>query len=350
MAKTITEVDTATDTFEIWVNRTNEVINTVANEVLTANTNANGAQVTGNSFLNGVFGSNTISVATSLRGGNVQSTTVLNVGSNVSIGTGNTLFISTGTTNAVANATTLLHQNSTFTHTTSITGSVAVAGSNTTTVNTLIVSLGTTSVNTQINSTAVSISNSTVTFDLTKPLASEVSDGGYYLNANGSWALIDVTEGGANQQVLFNDSGSSNGESTFTYNKANNTMQVTGTAIVSGTMDVSGVFDDTAANAVSQTLTDATTVNWNTASGRVATVTLGGNRTMAAPTNLKIGTYILSVIQDGTGSRTLTWNSVFKWPGGIAPTLTTTASARDVFSFFSDGTNMYGSMSIPNAS
>jgi len=64
---------------------------------------------------------------------------------------------------------------------------------------------------------------------------------------------------------------------------------------------------------------------------------------MAAPTNLKIGTYILHVVQDATGSRTLTWNSVFKWPAGIAPVLTTNANARDVISLVSDGTNLYGS-------
>jgi len=63
---------------------------------------------------------------------------------------------------------------------------------------------------------------------------------------------------------------------------------------------------------------------------------------MAAPTNLKVGTYILHVIQGGSGSYTLTWNSVFKWPAGVAPTLTTTVGARDVMSFFSDGTNLYG--------
>ena len=67
-------------------------------------------------------------------------------------------------------------------------------------------------------------------------------------------------------------------------------------------------------------------------------------RTMGAPTNLKVGTYILHVVQDSGGSKTITtWNSVFKWPAGVAPTLTTTANARDLFSFVSDGTNLYGS-------
>ena len=99
----------------------------------------------------------------------------------------------------------------------------------------------------------------------------------------------------------------------------------------------------TNANVSNQTLTDGATINWDVSTGAVATVTLGGNRTFAAPTNLKVGTYLLHVIQDGTGSRTITWNGVFKWPAAVAPTLTTTANRRDIISFVSDGTNLYGS-------
>lgn len=114
------------------------------------------------------------------------------------------------------------------------------------------------------------------------------------------------------------------------------------TASPAATLDVVGSVSHARANVLSQTLTDSATVSWDTSLGQIATVTLGGNRIMGAPTNLRIGTYILNVIQDGSGSKTLTWNSVFKWPAGVAPTLTTTASARDVMSFFSDGTNLYG--------
>ncbi len=97
------------------------------------------------------------------------------------------------------------------------------------------------------------------------------------------------------------------------------------------------------ANVASQTLTDGATINWDVSLGSVAYVTLGGNRTIAAPSNLKVGTYILHVVQDGSGGRSLTWNSVFKWPAGVAPTLTSTANRRDLFSFVCDGTNLYGS-------
>jgi hypothetical protein len=90
------------------------------------------------------------------------------------------------------------------------------------------------------------------------------------------------------------------------------------------------------------TLTDASTVAWNTSTGQTATFTfVSTNRTMGAPTNLKDGAfYALAVIQNA-GSNTLTWNTVFKWAAGTAPTLSTAASAKDYFVFRSDGTNLY---------
>jgi hypothetical protein len=89
-------------------------------------------------------------------------------------------------------------------------------------------------------------------------------------------------------------------------------------------------------------LTDAATVAWNTATSQVATFTfVSTNRTMGAPTNLKDGAfYALAVIQNA-GSNTLTWNSVFKWASGTAPTLSTAASAKDYFTFRSDGTSLF---------
>ena len=90
------------------------------------------------------------------------------------------------------------------------------------------------------------------------------------------------------------------------------------------------------------TLTDAATIAWDTSTGQVATFTfVSSNRTMGAPTNLvNGGFYALAVIQN-SGSNTLTWNAVFKWPGGTAPTLSTGAGAKDYFTFRSDGTNLY---------
>ena len=84
------------------------------------------------------------------------------------------------------------------------------------------------------------------------------------------------------------------------------------------------------------TLTDQATIAWDVIASPVAKVTLGANRTMAAPsgTGPAAGQFIsLLAIQDGTGSRTIAWNAVFEFTGGTAPTATTTAGKADLFTF-----------------
>ena len=91
-------------------------------------------------------------------------------------------------------------------------------------------------------------------------------------------------------------------------------------------------------NYTESTLTDGSTVSWDASTQDVCKLTLGGNRTMAAPTNNTTGQFIsILVIQDGTGSRTLTWNAVFEFASDTAPTLTTTANIGDVFVFRYNG-------------
>jgi hypothetical protein len=96
--------------------------------------------------------------------------------------------------------------------------------------------------------------------------------------------------------------------------------------------------------ATRQVIAGGGTINWNVDLGSVMQVTLGGNRTMAAPTNhVAGGTYTAIIKQDAIGTRTLTWNSVFKFAGG-SKTLTTSANATDVATFVSDGINLYGQL------
>lgn len=92
-----------------------------------------------------------------------------------------------------------------------------------------------------------------------------------------------------------------------------------------------------------QGLTDGATINWDVSQGAAATVTLGGSRIVAAPTNMRIGQrYSLTITQDGTGSRTLTWNAVFKGQYGAAmPQPNPVIGAVTLFTFLSDGTNLY---------
>lgn len=90
-----------------------------------------------------------------------------------------------------------------------------------------------------------------------------------------------------------------------------------------------------------QTLTDAATIAWDMSLGVAAVVTLGGNRTLGAPTNIRAGSSgFLKIVQDGTGSRTLAYNAVWKFY--VTPVLTTTAAAIDILYWYSpDGTNLY---------
>ena len=85
-----------------------------------------------------------------------------------------------------------------------------------------------------------------------------------------------------------------------------------------------------------------TTQTLSLTSGTVQTVTLTGNCTFTMPTATAGKSFILIVVQDGTGGRTATFTSV-KWPNGTAPTITTTATTgRDILTFVADGTNWYG--------
>lgn len=77
------------------------------------------------------------------------------------------------------------------------------------------------------------------------------------------------------------------------------------------------------------------------ADGSFQVLTLTDNATITMPSAVAGRSFILLLKQDGTGSRTVTWSTV-RWPGGTAPTITTTASKQDIFSFVSDGTNWYG--------
>ncbi len=68
-------------------------------------------------------------------------------------------------------------------------------------------------------------------------------------------------------------------------------------------------------------------------------VTLTGNATLANPTNsgsTNIRHFTVRVKQDATGSRTLDYGNNYRFPGGLAPVLTTTANAVDYLSFILD--------------
>jgi hypothetical protein len=104
---------------------------------------------------------------------------------------------------------------------------------------------------------------------------------------------------------------------------------------------------DAGANSIGFTMQTATgdgttTVVWG--NGNHMDFTFGAfNETFTFTAPAKAGVYTMSLLQDGTGSRTATWPATVKWPAGTAPTLTTTATTGyDIITFRFDGTNYYG--------
>ena len=74
----------------------------------------------------------------------------------------------------------------------------------------------------------------------------------------------------------------------------------------------------------------AANVTINFANCNIFNLTLGTNSNLNRPSNKAVGQAgTIFVTQDGTGSRTLSYSSVWDFIGGTAPTLTTTASAVD---------------------
>lgn len=85
----------------------------------------------------------------------------------------------------------------------------------------------------------------------------------------------------------------------------------------------------------SSALIDGASIDTDASLGVNFYVTLGGNRTMAEPTNpsdWKIIRYYIT--QDETGSRTMAWNAIFRFSTAIpSPTLTTTINFSDYIEF-----------------
>lgn len=145
------------------------------------------------------------------------------------------------------------------------------------------------------------------------------------------------------------------------------TLKATGAVVDTGTSDVTIVTPKAIADSAittstkTQALTNKTitpvalintVVSYTPSASGTATLDLttanihkitmpAGNITIAISNEVTGQCFLVEITQDATGSRTVTWFSTIKWAGGSAPTLTTTASKRDVFGFRVTGTDTY---------
>jgi hypothetical protein len=86
------------------------------------------------------------------------------------------------------------------------------------------------------------------------------------------------------------------------------------------------------------------TITINLANGTIQEVTLNANGTITLPGSVAGKSF--TVIVTYSGSYSLTWagGSTLKWAGGTTPTATATSGKYDIFNFYQDGTNTYGSV------
>jgi len=164
-------------------------------------------------------------------------------------------------------------------------------------------------------------SDLTITHDATdSTITSATND--LKITSNGDDLILE-----AEDDVIIRDNGGSNILAQFINGGANelyhNATKKFETA--SGGISLTG---GAAANVTA--LSDGATITIDMATACHHSVTLGGNRTFAAPSNQVVGQAgSIFITQDGTGSRTASFNAAFKFVGGTAPTLTTTAAAVD---------------------
>lgn len=139
--------------------------------------------------------------------------------------------------------------------------------------------------------------------------------------------------------------------STFTASPtANRAVTVPDTSFTLAGTDSVQTFSVAQRGAVSA-LTDGATITPDFAASNNFSVTLGGNRTLANPTNLVAGqSGVIFITQDATGSRTLAYGTYWKFTSGTAPTLTTTANAVDVLVYVVQSTTRIDAQLITNLS
>lgn len=159
---------------------------------------------------------------------------------------------------------------------------------------------------------------------------------------------VDLSQSGAVGTSILGVANGGTGQSSYTNGQIliGNT---TGNTLAKATL-TEGLGIDVANGAGSITLSQeteapvaiaASDIDWAlTVSGGSYTKTLGANTTFTF-SNLESGKVIVVRLTNTASNYTVTWPTV-KWPGGVAPTMSTGA-ASDVYTFFYDGTDVYGS-------
>lgn len=169
-----------------------------------------------------------------------------------------------------------------------------------------------------------------------------VADRTIYTTASDTYAVTTLTSFG---RSLIDDADASAGRSTLGLGTIA-TQAASSVSITGGTLSAVKITDYTEPKTAPTISSGTLTLNLNDA--QVFDVSLNANITTLTISNVDsssntVNAFTLIFTMDGT-ARTVTWPAAVKWPGGTAPTLTSTNGKKDVLSFLSpdNGTTWLG--------
>lgn len=165
-----------------------------------------------------------------------------------------------------------------------------------------------------------------------------------YIERNGTTGL----------QTFYNNGTGTNGAMAFVIGAGSEGMRLTSTGLGLGNTSPSYTLDVTGTGRFTKTVSfteidngnssTADTIDWTQGNKQKSTLTGNCTFTFTAPGGP--ASLILKLVQDATGSRTVTWPAAVHWSGGTAPTLTTTANKVDIITFYYDGTTYFGNSTL----
>lgn len=178
--------------------------------------------------------------------------------------------------------------------------------------------------------------------------APKIANAGFIADANGNEQIIFTTTASAVNEITLTNAATGNAPQIAASGGDTNIdlkLVAKGTGKIAPQKQVNfGAFTAYFTETDNGNSSTADTIDWTLSNKQKSTLTGNCTFTFTAPPgpcNL-----VLKLVQDATGSRTVTWPAAVHWPSATAPTLTTTASQVDIISFYYDGTTYFGQASL----
>jgi hypothetical protein len=182
MTITVTPVSN-TQTFGAWLAVTNRLANIVSQNTVTADATVGGSVTTGNSFVNGHFGTSNLVLGPSLNSAN---SVTIQVANSTLIANGQYYLNANGSWERVVTDAAGGNTQVQFNSSNSFAGSADFTYDSAATK----LTVGNTTVNAAVTPTGFALANASVSFTLLLPNTTQVANGSYFLNANGSWEIV----------------------------------------------------------------------------------------------------------------------------------------------------------------